>query len=205
MRGCDLWTFDAENKISRKDSFWKIRQPRGGTNAALSDLVRCPCDEDHIPAEGIRPWPTRRSRWSRTPSTPGCGCSVPGWQARRRASWPSDGTVSDGSYPEAIGGFCVVEVPSRAEALEWAARIAVAAVVLRRSGSSCPTRGLDRGRTGVVRPESSVRARRVLDAGERPVRFEPPVTARQSGVSSCAWLSRTQDSAQASWSLSRNG
>ena len=27
VRGCDLWTFDAEGKISRKDSFWKIRQP----------------------------------------------------------------------------------------------------------------------------------------------------------------------------------
>ncbi len=26
VRGCDLWTFDTENKISRKDSFWKIRQ-----------------------------------------------------------------------------------------------------------------------------------------------------------------------------------
>lgn len=27
VRGCDLWTFDASNKITRKDSFWKIRQP----------------------------------------------------------------------------------------------------------------------------------------------------------------------------------
>ena len=26
VRGCDLWTFDADNKITRKDSFWKIRQ-----------------------------------------------------------------------------------------------------------------------------------------------------------------------------------
>ena len=26
VRGCDLWTFDADNKIRRKDSFWKIRQ-----------------------------------------------------------------------------------------------------------------------------------------------------------------------------------
>jgi len=26
VRGCDLWTFDAENKVVRKDSFWKIRQ-----------------------------------------------------------------------------------------------------------------------------------------------------------------------------------
>ena len=38
----------------------------------------------------------------------------------------TDGTVTDGPYPEAIGGFCVVDVPSRAEALEWAAKIAVA-------------------------------------------------------------------------------
>ena len=25
VRGCDLWTFDADDKITRKDSFWKIR------------------------------------------------------------------------------------------------------------------------------------------------------------------------------------
>ena len=36
------------------------------------------------------------------------------------------GTVADGSYPEAIGGLCVVDVPSRREALKWAAKIAVA-------------------------------------------------------------------------------
>jgi hypothetical protein len=38
----------------------------------------------------------------------------------------TDGTVTDGPYPEAIGGVTVVEVPSREEALEWAAKIAVA-------------------------------------------------------------------------------
>jgi hypothetical protein len=40
-----------------------------------------------------------------------------------------DGTVTDGPYPESkayIGGFGVVDVPSRAEALEWAAKFAVA-------------------------------------------------------------------------------
>jgi len=36
----------------------------------------------------------------------------------------TDGTVTDGSYPEAIGGFCVVDVSSREEALKWAAKIA---------------------------------------------------------------------------------
>jgi len=38
----------------------------------------------------------------------------------------TDGTITDGPYPEAIGGFCVVDVPSREAALTWAAKIAVA-------------------------------------------------------------------------------
>jgi len=38
----------------------------------------------------------------------------------------TDGTVTDGPYPDAVGGVTVVEVPSRDEALAWAARIAVA-------------------------------------------------------------------------------
>ncbi len=37
-----------------------------------------------------------------------------------------DGTSTDGAYPEAVGGFCVVDVASRAEALKWAAKTAVA-------------------------------------------------------------------------------
>jgi len=37
-----------------------------------------------------------------------------------------DGTVTDGPRPEAVGGFTLVNVPSREEALQWAARIAVA-------------------------------------------------------------------------------
>jgi hypothetical protein len=28
VRGCDLWAFDGEGKIVRKDSFWKIRETR---------------------------------------------------------------------------------------------------------------------------------------------------------------------------------
>jgi hypothetical protein len=36
------------------------------------------------------------------------------------------GTVSDGPYPQAIGGFTLVDVRSREEALEWAAKFAVA-------------------------------------------------------------------------------
>jgi hypothetical protein len=38
----------------------------------------------------------------------------------------TDGTVTGGPYPEAIGGYTLIDVPSREEALEWAAKIAVA-------------------------------------------------------------------------------
>jgi len=41
----------------------------------------------------------------------------------------TDGTVTDGPYPETkehIGGFVVVDVPTREAAIEWAAKIAVA-------------------------------------------------------------------------------
>jgi hypothetical protein len=41
----------------------------------------------------------------------------------------TDGTVTDGPYPESkehLGGFAVVDVPTREAALEWAAKIAVA-------------------------------------------------------------------------------
>lgn len=40
-----------------------------------------------------------------------------------------DGTVTAGTYPETTefnGGFTVLDVPSRAEAVEWAAKIAAA-------------------------------------------------------------------------------
>ena len=41
----------------------------------------------------------------------------------------TDGTVTDGPYPESkehLGGFAVVDVPTREEALQWAAKIAAA-------------------------------------------------------------------------------
>jgi hypothetical protein len=37
-----------------------------------------------------------------------------------------DGTVTEGTRPEAIGGITGIEVPTREEALAWAAKIAVA-------------------------------------------------------------------------------
>ena len=49
-----------------------------------------------------------------------------GLESQEASIVATDGTATDGSYPEAIGGLCVVDVPSREDALEWAAKIAVA-------------------------------------------------------------------------------
>ena len=48
-----------------------------------------------------------------------------GLERQRASVVATDGTVTEGPYPEAIGGFCVVDVASREEALAWAAKIAV--------------------------------------------------------------------------------
>ena len=47
-----------------------------------------------------------------------------GLENQRASIVAGDGTVTDGQYPQAIGGFCVVDVPSREEALKWAAKVA---------------------------------------------------------------------------------
>jgi hypothetical protein len=52
-----------------------------------------------------------------------------GRESQRASIVATDGTVTDGPYPETkevIGGFSIVDVASREEALEWAASFAVA-------------------------------------------------------------------------------
>jgi hypothetical protein len=52
-----------------------------------------------------------------------------GLERQRASVVATDGTVTDGPYPETkavIGGFSVIDVPSRDDALKWAAKIAAA-------------------------------------------------------------------------------
>ncbi|MFH8803657.1 YciI family protein [Streptomyces sp. NPDC017936] len=52
-----------------------------------------------------------------------------GLESQRASVVATDGTVADGPYPETkavLGGFSVIDVPSREDALEWAAEIAAA-------------------------------------------------------------------------------
>ena len=52
-----------------------------------------------------------------------------GLEFQRPTIVATDGTVTDGPYPqtkELIGGFTLIDVPTREAALDWAAKIAVA-------------------------------------------------------------------------------
>ncbi len=58
----------------------------------------------------------------------------------------ANGAVAEGGYPWAPpidGGFTVLELPSREEAVAWAARIAKACVVIKNYVSSSSTRSPD--------------------------------------------------------------
>jgi hypothetical protein len=52
-----------------------------------------------------------------------------GLQRQQASIVATDGTVSDGPYPETkavLGGFSIIDVPSREDALGWAAKFAAA-------------------------------------------------------------------------------
>ncbi|MEV7365537.1 YciI family protein [Streptomyces sp. NPDC059687] len=52
-----------------------------------------------------------------------------GLQRQQARIVATDGTVSDGPFPETkavLGGFSIIDVPSREDALEWAAKFAAA-------------------------------------------------------------------------------
>jgi hypothetical protein len=84
---------------------------------------------DHIPAED---WPdVGKASHAVVQEAVNAGVWVfgAGLESQRARIVATDGTVTDGPYPETkevVGGFAVVDVPSREEALAWAAKIAAA-------------------------------------------------------------------------------
>ena len=82
---------------------------------------------DHISAEDL-PEVSRASRdVVQQAKDAGVWIFGGGLQRQRASIVGTDGTVSDGPFPEAkavLGGFSVLEVASKDEALAWAARIA---------------------------------------------------------------------------------
>jgi hypothetical protein len=81
---------------------------------------------DHIPDEDA-PAVARAARAAvREAVNAGVYVSASGLETQPASIVATDGAVADGPCPQAIGGFTLLDVPSREEALRWAAKIAVA-------------------------------------------------------------------------------
>jgi hypothetical protein len=84
---------------------------------------------DHIPAEDLESVGEAARAVVRKAREAGVWIFGSGVLRQQASIVATDGTVSDGPVPETkavIGGFSIIDVPSREEALQWAARIAVA-------------------------------------------------------------------------------
>jgi hypothetical protein len=79
---------------------------------------------DHIPAEDIPAVATAAHEVVEEAMNAGVWVFGGGLEHQKASIVATDGTFMDGPYPEAIGGFWVVDVSSREEALEWAAKTA---------------------------------------------------------------------------------
>jgi hypothetical protein len=84
---------------------------------------------DHIPDEDFADVAKAALAVDQEAKDAGVFVFTGGLDSQRASVVATDGTVTDGPYPETkevIGGLMVVDVPSRDEALKWAAKIAVA-------------------------------------------------------------------------------
>ncbi len=83
---------------------------------------------DHIPAEDMPDVGKAAHAVVQEAVNAGVWVFGTGLERQRASIVATDGTVTDGPYPETkevIGGFSLVDVPSREEALAWAAKIAL--------------------------------------------------------------------------------
>ena len=81
---------------------------------------------DHIPAEDTPAVAAASHEVVEEAMNAGVWVFGGGLESQKASVVATNGTVTDGPYPEAIGGFWVVDVPSREEALKWAAKTAAA-------------------------------------------------------------------------------
>jgi hypothetical protein len=81
---------------------------------------------DHIPDEEMSAVATAGHAVIQEAINAGVYVLAGGLEDQRASIVAPDGTVSDGPSPEFVSGLSVIEVPSREEALKWAAKIAVA-------------------------------------------------------------------------------
>ena len=76
---------------------------------------------DHIPSEDMPAVAKGARAVCQEAISAGVFVCGGGLENQRASIVATDGTVTGGPYPEAIGGFTIVDVPSREEALAWEA------------------------------------------------------------------------------------
>lgn len=81
---------------------------------------------DHIPGEDAPAVARAAHAAVQEAINAGVYVSAGGLENQPASVVATDGAVTEGPYPEAIGGFTLIDVPSREEALQWAAKIAAA-------------------------------------------------------------------------------
>ena len=81
---------------------------------------------DHIPGEDMPAVAKAAHAVVQEAINAGVYVSAGGLENQPASIVATDGAVTDGPYPGAIGGYTLIDVHSREEALEWAAKIAVA-------------------------------------------------------------------------------
>jgi hypothetical protein len=81
---------------------------------------------DHIPDEDMAAVTDASLAVVKEARTAGVWVFGGGLANQKSSIVATNGTVTHGLHPDAVGGFCVVDVPSREEALTWAAKLAVA-------------------------------------------------------------------------------
>jgi hypothetical protein len=79
---------------------------------------------DHIPAEEIAAASEAVHGVAEEAMNAGVWVFGGGLQQGKASVVAADGTVTEGAYPEAVGGFWVVDAGTREEALAWTARTA---------------------------------------------------------------------------------
>ena len=81
---------------------------------------------DHIPDEDMPAVSEAAHAVVREAMDAGVWVFGGGLENQKASIVTTDGTVTDGPYPQAVGGLSVVDTSSHEEALTWAAKIAVA-------------------------------------------------------------------------------
>jgi hypothetical protein len=81
---------------------------------------------DHIPNEDMPAVAEAAHELAQEAMDAGVWVFGGGLENQKASVVATDATVTEGQYPKAISGFWVVDVPSRNEAVEWAAKTAVA-------------------------------------------------------------------------------